>query len=43
MRILADNESLGCSQNPLNTPNTGLYLGVRTCETHEWRKTKKST
>ena len=19
-----------------------LYLGVRTCETHEWRKTKKT-
>ena len=22
MKILADNESLGCSQNPLNTPHT---------------------
>ena len=22
--------------------NSGLYLGVRTCETHGWRKTKET-
>ena len=28
MRILADNESLGCSQNPLNTPQTDCISNV---------------
>jgi hypothetical protein len=26
MRILVDNESLGCSQNPLNTPHISCIL-----------------